>query len=235
MMQAKDLETIMKGILKPGEPFEFRCLQCGKCCRNREDILLNPYDLHRIAKELQMTPDEVVEKYCLTYIGDSSRFPCVLLKPKGDRKICPLLKKGKFMVHKNKPTVCALFPLGRGIGWDTDNRDNPTETGGVYYFLQPTRCGARDEQHTAEEWLGEFNLQDSEAWFIDWSKSLTEMSILLRKAEKRVPQDLMDRIYNGVFVQMYLEYDMTQDFMPQFQRNKETSMLALKAVVGKGK
>ena len=229
-MDAKVVETIMKGALKPGEPFKFRCLQCGSCCRNREDILLNPYDLNRIAKELEMSPEEVVDKYCLTYVGDSSRFPCVLLKPKGDRKICPLLKKGKCSVHKNKPTVCALFPLGRGIGWDSDDNDKLTETGGVYYFMQNIRCGARDEEHTAEEWLKEFNLQDSEAWFINWSKSLTEMSLLIRKIEDRVPEEFMRRIFSGIFGEMYLDYDMTKDFVPQFERNRDAVMRALQAV-----
>ena len=27
------------------EPFPFHCVQCGKCCVHREDILLNPQDL----------------------------------------------------------------------------------------------------------------------------------------------------------------------------------------------
>ena len=34
------------------EHFRFHCKQCGKCCINREDILLNPKDLYNISKEL---------------------------------------------------------------------------------------------------------------------------------------------------------------------------------------
>ena len=30
------------------DSFDFRCTCCGACCRNREDILLNAYDVIRI-------------------------------------------------------------------------------------------------------------------------------------------------------------------------------------------
>lgn len=36
------------------EPFQFNCIQCGKCCINREDILLTPRDLYNLGKELKM-------------------------------------------------------------------------------------------------------------------------------------------------------------------------------------
>ena len=33
----------------PGDTFSFGCTMCGKCCINREDILLNPKDVYNIA------------------------------------------------------------------------------------------------------------------------------------------------------------------------------------------
>ena len=44
--------------------FRFHCNQCGKCCINREDILLNPKDLYNISKALGLTPQETVAQYC---------------------------------------------------------------------------------------------------------------------------------------------------------------------------
>ena len=35
------------------EPFKFHCTMCGKCCINREDILLTPKDLYNMSKELK--------------------------------------------------------------------------------------------------------------------------------------------------------------------------------------
>ena len=73
------------------EEFKFNCTMCGKCCINREDILLNPKDMFNLAKELNMEAKQVLEAYCETYIGSDSRFPIVRLKPKGSIKRCPLL------------------------------------------------------------------------------------------------------------------------------------------------
>ena len=36
------------------EPFKFHCTMCGKCCINREDILLTPKDLYNMSKELKI-------------------------------------------------------------------------------------------------------------------------------------------------------------------------------------
>ena len=95
------------------EEFRFHCTECGKCCIHREDILLNPRDIYSMSKELGMSPGELFLKYCETYIGDGSRIPIVRIKPKGSVKRCPLLKDRKCSVHKSKPSVCALFPIGR--------------------------------------------------------------------------------------------------------------------------
>lgn len=97
--------------LGPDEPFKFHCTMCGKCCINQEDILLNPRDMYNLAKELEMTPDEVMNTYCETYIGSDSRMPLVRLKPRGAIKRCPLLKDRKCSVHKAKPTACRLYPF----------------------------------------------------------------------------------------------------------------------------
>lgn len=95
------------------DPFQFRCTMCGKCCINRDDILLTPRDIYNMAKELGITTKELFETYCESYIGSDSRIPIVRLKPRGSVKICPLLKDRKCSVHKAKPTVCAMFPIGR--------------------------------------------------------------------------------------------------------------------------
>ena len=104
------------------EHFRFHCKQCGKCCINREDILLNPKDLYNISKELGLAPRDTIAHYCEVYLGQNSRIPIVRLKPRGSIKRCPLLRDRKCSVHNAKPTVCALFPLGRSIKLDAKKR-----------------------------------------------------------------------------------------------------------------
>ena len=57
------------------EHFRFHCKQCGKCCINREDILLNPKDLYNISKELGLAPRDTIAQYCEVYLGQNSRIP----------------------------------------------------------------------------------------------------------------------------------------------------------------
>lgn len=38
------------------EPFKFHCTMCGKCCIDREDILLTPRDIYNMSKELGLNP-----------------------------------------------------------------------------------------------------------------------------------------------------------------------------------
>ena len=53
--------------------FKFHCTQCGNCCRNRDDIILSPKDLFKLAVELKQDIKSVVEQYCEQYIGRDSR------------------------------------------------------------------------------------------------------------------------------------------------------------------
>ncbi|MHB8061742.1 MAG: YkgJ family cysteine cluster protein [Ruminiclostridium sp.] len=134
------------------ETFRFHCTQCGKCCINREDILLTPKDLYNIAKEFGMSTQDVVKTYCETYIGDSSRIPLVRLQPKGSIKRCPLLKDQKCSVHRVKPVVCAIFPIGRCIRVDSDHFNSSGIKGcqTEYIFTDPG-CEDKSETHTVRE------------------------------------------------------------------------------------
>lgn len=82
---AENLDAMLIG---EDEPFKFHCDMCGKCCINRDDILLNAKDVYNMAKELQMEPADMVKTYCETYIGESSRIPIVRIKPRGSVKRC---------------------------------------------------------------------------------------------------------------------------------------------------
>lgn len=127
------------------EQFKFNSTMCGKCCINREDILLNPKDLFNLAKELNLTPPQVVDAYCEPYIGGDSRFPIVRLKPRGSIKRCPLLKDRKCSVHNAKPTVCSMFPIGRCVAAEIKsskkNTDDKFPIGEIQYIFSDPHCG----------------------------------------------------------------------------------------------
>lgn len=226
------IEDFEKNQISPDQPFKFHCTMCGKCCINREDILLNPKDMYNIAKELSMTPHEVMNTYCETYIGSDSRMPVVRLKPRGEIKRCPLLKDRKCSVHNAKPTVCALFPLGRGIASKNGSIHSLT-TKDIRFFLTDPGCGDDSETHTVREWLGEFGLPVEDEFFIEWQRCLLELSTHLRRLEQQAHAD-MGPIWSLTGSVLYLVYDMEKPFEPQFRAHADELCRMIRELSGEG-
>ena len=107
------LDSLESRILDADDIFAFRCRSCGKCCKQREDLLLTSRDLFNIAKKLGIRLTDVIQTHCTLYIGHDSGLPLVQLQPVGAAKACPLLVGTKCSVHDAKPAICALYPLGR--------------------------------------------------------------------------------------------------------------------------
>ncbi len=207
-----DYTNLMKKPLTLDSTFHFCCDQCGDCCRHREDIILTPYDLFRLATYLKTTPLDVIQQYCIFYIGERSGLPIVLLNAVGEDKHCPFLENNRCAVHASKPTVCALFPLGRfaAVG------QTPAET---QYFLQPVQCGTTAKRHTVREWLQSFNLQESDQWFQEWQKALNPLMLLIQKAKKLMRPEELEKLYPILFMELYVFYKLDEEFLPQFIRN----------------
>lgn len=212
-------ENLDSMIIGEDEPFKFHCDMCGKCCINRDDILLNAKDVYNMAKELQMEPLNMVETYCETYIGDSSRIPIVRIKPRGSIRRCPLMKNHKCSVHKAKPTVCAMFPIGRCIQMDAKKADTKFTTSDIKYIFTNPGCGDDSETYTVREWLNEFDIPLEDEFFLTWNQLISELGSIFRKGEKVLSEDGMNTVWNLTFVKLYLNYDLSLEFMPQFEKN----------------
>lgn len=215
---AQNLESMTIGL---DDTFRFHCTACGKCCINREDILLNPRDLFRIAKYLNKTPVDVYHEYCESYIGQHSHIPIVRLKPIGHIKRCPFLKNRKCAVHDAKPGVCALYPLGRYIKVEANDVSNALENPTVQYLNQGVTCGDGREIHTVREWLAGFNIALEDQAFIRWHQMVAYMGKTLEKAEKKLSEGTMMKVWNTVMILMYFNYDTDRDYLSQFEENAE--------------
>ena len=201
---------IEKKALGPEDTFDFSCDRCGRCCREREDILLNPADLFRIARFLGLPPGEIAKRYCEGYIGSDSRIPVIRLKPKPYRKTCPFLGPEGCSVHAAKPTVCALFPLGRAYIYPKDK---------LVYFCQDVSCGAKTETHTAREWLAEFGREYEDSDTLAWMKLTPRLSLWMHKHEPSLSETKKQDLWAQMLRLCYLQYDIRQPFTPQFAAN----------------
>lgn len=205
----KDLERFQKNMLKPGDTFNFNCDMCGNCCRKRsEPIVLTGFDIFRAAQALGVTMEEVIEKNLKGSIGPDSHLPLYVLAERLDGS-CRFLRKGRCMIHASKPSVCALFPLGRMY----DARD-----GGFHYFVNAGSCHPGQgfgKTWTLEEWLAEFNIRETESMTLAWNKlifALAEKTCRMRE------EDIRGVLLNKLLTIMYLGYDMSLPYIEQTER-----------------
>ena len=221
----RDLESMTIGL---DDTFKFRCDQCGKCCTHREDIILSPMDIFKMAKELKMTPVEFYHEYCVFNIGEHTRMPIVRLASEGKDTHCVLLKNHRCSVHKVKPAVCAMFPLGRYMSFEKDDYNaEAIDTSKVKYLLQPPECGDESETHTVREWLSGFDIKLEDEAFVQWQKAISRFSSKFKELEKKQDMLTMMEIWFVVRVSLYLQYDTSKDFLPQFNYNVENLLKLL--------
>lgn len=210
----ENLDNMKLGL---DDSFRFHCRQCGKCCTHREDIILNPRDLFRAAKELGITTIRFLMTYCEMYIGCDSRMPIVRLKPAGEDRHCPLLENHHCKIHNAKPGICAMYPLGRGIAHPADAPEDEIDKAETFYLLQNVNCGSRAKSHTVREWLASFDLETDDQFFLLWQKNIIILSRKVVELEKGADEKAMRAIWTFIGNMLYSGYKMDQDFMEQFQ------------------
>jgi len=212
------------------DTFAFKCRECGKCCKSREDILLTGRDLFNIAKCLKITIPQAIEIYCEVYIGSSSRVPIIRLLPKGSNKVCPLLNNGKCLVHTSKPTICGLFPIGRvSTGAVIEEGIKSGEKMHLHYILNPIDCGGRRKKQTVRQWLEAFNIPVDDEFYGLWTQTTTYLSEMFRKFEDgQTTEKALSALWNAVIEALYVDYNTDKDFFEQFKVQSDKIMSIFK-------
>ena len=209
-----NLDRIKIGI---DDTFRFHCTRCGRCCINREDILLNPKDIFNLSAGLELSAQELIEKYCEVYIGPDSRIPIVRLLPVGADKRCPFLKERKCSVHKTKPAVCAMYPIGRMLTFDPETQALSKD---IKYVFQDPQCGSKSETHTVRSWLSDFDMAAEDEFFVKWQSAAAQVATFNRWiTDADVSETVTEALFNAEYGYLYCNYDTSQDFGEQFDKN----------------
>lgn len=170
--------TIMSSF---DDKFETGCNLCGKCCRDRNDILLTVYDVRNIRKGLNMPFKELVLQYIDMYLGSDSKLPVLSVKFRNERDgrhrtVCPFLRqvRGKYLCKVNdfKPNLCRLFPVGKVT-------IAPENT--ALYVAGKTECLPKEEQFmtSLRDWVGGEELQDINS---RWSNAFVKKDTMLKES-----------------------------------------------------
>ena len=194
------------------DSFNFKCIMCGKCCRNREDVLLTGPDVFRAAKELGMTIESFIHTYCEIYIGSTSRIPVCRIKPEGNDKHCPLLSENKCRIHSAKPSVCALFPLARV--WD--------ENGEARYHVQSNLSHRSNKTYTVRKWLERNNLPTDDVPGRIWVETVTACVKFVLNNEDNLSEKEKTHVWNLMTFMMYYSYVDGIDLEKQMRAMKDS-------------
>ena len=205
------------------DTFEFHCKACGKCCKHRTDVLLTAYDVFRIARYLGRTLDDIIERYCETYAGPDSHLPIVRIKPNPPDDACPFLRDRKCIVHKDKPLVCAVFPLSRAFEYGTDAP--------FYVLQQDVTCGRRDRTVSVRQWMGHLCNEESERAGTEWGDLTAILSTGLVKNWDSMPDLMKESLLNTLYPILYLNYDVRDPFLPQLEHNAVGVLLISSAIL----
>ena len=206
-------------LLDLDSEFRFKCRRCGKCCIHQNTILFNTRDIYNIARKKGMTMQQVIESYTEVYIGNNTRIPIVHLLSNGPKGACPLLPDGRCSVHDCKPTVCALFPLGRvvmgeKIGEPIEDLDKLQ----IKYILNDYSCGSAKRVNNVRGWLARFGIAEHDEFYLLWNKVVMSLTLAIMELEKhKISESTLNMFWDVIFQTLYLQYDVAQDLIPQFQ------------------
>lgn len=147
--------------LKKGEKYAFLCepgVECFNACCGDLDLMLTPYDVFRLRKELGKASRDFIQGYCEVAAAGSAGFPMAKLRMQDDAKrSCPFVRTEGCSVYGNRPGACRTYPLGRAARMTNDG-----DIVEQYFVVQEDHCkgfGA-ESKWSSQEWLADQGLEE---------------------------------------------------------------------------
>lgn len=198
MKREIDIKTISDGRIYAGRDMVRAgtggCSGCHKCCEGMADtIIVSPRDVWRMKKALGCSFQELMETSLTLSVVDGLILPHIAMSGKA----CFYLNaSGRCSIHKARPDICRLFPLGRIYEGDDFG-----------YFLQKDECPAEMKTKVkVSKWIGESNISEYENYIRIWHRFLRQTESLIlsmpeiqKKASLIVLQDCFVKDFEGDF------------------------------------
>ena len=89
-------------------------------------------------------------------------------------------------------------------------------------MLVDTDCGSRKQVHTVREWLARFGIPEHDEFFLMWSRLTAMLHGMIRELEEHhVSNETLNLFWSAIFSTLYLDYDTSAEFLPQFRQAAE--------------
>ncbi len=182
------------------------CKGCFACCQGMgQSVILDPLDCFRLTENLSCTIETLLADKLELNVVDGIVLPNLRMSGEGER--CGFLnKEGRCTIHRFRPGICRLFPLGRVY-----------EEQGFQYFLQTHEC--RMETRTkvkVRKWIDTSDIKQYEKFILDWHSFLKNLE---QQLEQEKDSAFSNKVSMYVLKNFYLTpYKYGQDFYSQFEK-----------------
>ncbi|XCP84160.1 YkgJ family cysteine cluster protein [Roseburia hominis] len=176
------------------------CAGCFACCCNMgQSIILDPLDVFRLTKGLNMSFEELLAGKVELHVVDGLILPNLKMQTENARGVAEgpeeaggkcgfLSESGRCTIHAIRPGICRLFPLGRYY-----------ENGGFQYFLQVHECRKENRAKVkVKKWIDTPELKRYEKFVNDWHYFLMDMEERVKENPwemKAVSMEILKRFY----------------------------------------
>lgn len=185
------------------------CSGCSSCCRGMgQSILLDPYDLYQLQAATGQTFAQLMQEKIELHVEDGLILPSIKMQSGLDA--CGFLNsENRCSIHRYRPGLCRLFPLGR-------NYDEK----GLRYFLLDDACKIQNRTKIKiKKWLGIETLPKYEQFLFDWHDLRREIQTQIMDRQS----DAYTQKINVKFLETYYQrpYDTGKEFFDQFEERKK--------------
>lgn len=190
------------------------CKGCFSCCEGMgNSILLDPYDIFLLTKNLNKTMEQLLQKEIELNVVNGLILPN--LKMEGIKERCSFLNEEKrCSIHSFRPGICRLFPLGRQY-----------EEGKLKYFLVPGECTKTDRSKVkVKKWLDTQDIKRNQKFLIDWHDFKKALEVMiLKENDEQFAKNTNLFLLN----QFYRKNYETDDFYTEFEERLRLAKEAL--------
>ncbi len=129
------------------DKFRFRChegIACfNECCKSI-DIVLTPYDILRLKTRLELTSNELIQRYTVPYDMDAHGLPGLKLSTQPSSTACIFLTDEGCGVYGDRPSACRYYALGMVSMRKKDSAIDEEH----FFVVKEDHCRGHYEPHT---------------------------------------------------------------------------------------
>jgi Fe-S-cluster containining protein len=182
------------------------CKGLASCCHGMgNSIVLDPYDMHRLRTNLEVSFEQLLADKIELNIVDGVILPNLRMTDSSEG--CSFLnERGRCSIHSFRPGICRIFPLGRYY-----------ENGDFKFILQVNECQNNSTTMTkVSKWIDTPDYKKNKQFILKWHYFLNEVERQLQEiSEEKLVKNINMYLLNSFYIQ---KYDSEQDFYLQFHK-----------------